>query len=271
MGNREAFLVERRASAIKGREETYLRGGRGEALLLVHGGWGGAELHWSKVLSPLARHFDVIAPDLPGFCQLESAGPKSVADYADWLAALMTELGVAHAWVVGNSFGASVAASFASRFSARCLGLVMVNGFPMPRTPGPLLWLGERAPGRALLRRIVRHQAFSPRRVAEAFYDPRNVPPQLLASLGASQNAPLERMVDAFVLGGEVVSLASMRVLLLWGEDDHLKASRREAAMEIADRIERARLVFIPRAGHCPQLEQPDAFVRALCTFAGHG
>ena len=37
-------------------------GGEGEMILLVHGGWGGAEMHWSRVWEPLARRFRVIAP-----------------------------------------------------------------------------------------------------------------------------------------------------------------------------------------------------------------
>ena len=40
--------------------------GVGRPLLLVHGG-AGSHHHWDRVLAPLARHFEVHAPDLPGF------------------------------------------------------------------------------------------------------------------------------------------------------------------------------------------------------------
>lgn len=257
--------------AVDGREAVVFRGGRGEAMLLVHGGWGGAAMHWSKVLDPLARHFQVIAPELPGFDTLASDGPRSIDEYADWLARLLEAVGVERAYVVGNSFGASLAAAFASRHRARCLGVVFVNGFPMPKTPPPLARLGRFAPSRALLRAFIRRSAFSSARLAEAFYDPRNVPSRLLALVQQRNSPPLERMVEAFLRGGSDVSLTSLPLLLVWGEDDHLAGSRREVALSLAKRYPRARLVLVPRAGHCPQLEEPAAFVEALRSFTGHG
>lgn len=42
-------------------------GGEGpRTVLLLHGGWMGAALHWSGVWDRLAQRARVVAPDLPG-------------------------------------------------------------------------------------------------------------------------------------------------------------------------------------------------------------
>ncbi len=55
--------------------------------------------------------------------------------------------------------------------------------------------------------------------------------------------------------------------LILWGKDDRIIAPA--YAKEFADRIARAQIALIDRAGHLPQLEQPDATARATLGFLG--
>jgi len=40
-----------------------------------------------------------------------------------------------------------------------------------------------------------------------------------------------------------------------------------DLARELAERIEGARFVLLPGCGHCPPLEQPDAFLAAVAPF----
>jgi pimeloyl-ACP methyl ester carboxylesterase len=259
--------VTESAVEVRGRPARVFRGGRGPALLLIHGGWGGAAAHWEPVFAPLAAHFDVVAPDLPGFDDPAPAGPRSVDDYADWLVALLDALGVERAACVGNSFGASVAWSLAARHPARCDALVLVNGFPMPRTPPLLRRLGAFAAARALLARYIARDAFSLRALAAAFVDPAHVPAAVRAVLAAAHPAPLARMVDAFLLGGSEPPPPRARTLLLWGASDGLRASRAATAERLHRENAGSRLELIADAGHLPQRERPDAFVAALRQF----
>ena len=257
------------AIEVRGRQARFFRGGRGPAVLLVHGGWGSAERHWEPVFARLAETFEVIAPDLPGFEDGVSDGPHSVDDYADWLIALLDVLGVAHVACVGNSFGASVAWSFACRYPLRCDALVLVNGFPMPHTPLPLRLLGDFAPARALLRRRVARGAYTLDALTEAFFDPSEAPASLRRMLASPYPEQLNRMVDAMILGGSTTELPHTPTLLLWGADDHLKQSRRSVAEKLHREIPGSTLVLIPEAGHLPQRERPADFVAALRAFLG--
>lgn len=260
--------VSRQQVSIGGRGRPVFRGGAGTTLVLIHGGWGGAALHYSRVFEALAETFDVVAPELPGFLESDARVPRSVDDDADWIAALLDSLGVQKAIVVGNSFGASVALAFASRHRARCLGVVVVNGFAMPETPAWLAFLGRARFGRALLRAFIERTAFRPARILEAFHDPRNVPPELSASIAAGARAQVDRLVDTFLLGGSPLELEGMPTEILWGADDHLRDSRVEVAHRVARELGAPSPKTLAGAGHCPQLEQPEAFVREIRAFA---
>src|SRR5947207_4632753 len=53
--------------------------GRGEPLVLLHGGTG-SWLHWVRNIEPLARDFRVLVPDLPGSGESTSPPPPISAD-----------------------------------------------------------------------------------------------------------------------------------------------------------------------------------------------
>ena len=65
------------------------------------------------------------------------------------------------------------------------------------------------------------------------------------------------------------LSAIQVPTLLLWGTDDRLippSVGRRMAA-----ELPRAAFVFVPRAGHAPPEEQPDAVNHLLLTFLKEG
>jgi magnesium chelatase accessory protein len=83
--------------------------GRGPVLLLVHG--TAASTHsWRDLLPLLARHFTVVAPDLPGhgFTSVPPAHRLTLPGMARALAALVGALDVAPALAVGHSAGAAI-------------------------------------------------------------------------------------------------------------------------------------------------------------------
>jgi pimeloyl-ACP methyl ester carboxylesterase len=234
-------------------------------LVLVHGGLAGAEMHWSSVWDRLSGSYRVIAPELPGLGWVEPEGLPSVAAYASWLMALLDALGVERAWWVGNSFGASVAASVAGRFPERTRGVAMVNGFAMPATPR---WLARFATGRlarvvmgTVVRAIYREAS-----LRRAFANPAHVPATLTAAMG-NWPAIIPRYVE-ILIAGDGPPAPRVPPLLLFGAADRLPGTRRRNAEALAKRLPGAQLVLLEGAGHFPQVEQPDAFVRALEDWA---
>ena len=147
----------------------YRRSGSGEPLVLLHP-LGSSRQAWDPVAPALARHFDVIAVDLPGFG--ESAplpGEPSPAALAAAVAGLLDELGVTTPHVAGNSLGGWVAMELARRRLLASVTLLSPAGLWRGSTPyycrislratrwlarhatGPVCWLVRFRPGRVLV------------------------------------------------------------------------------------------------------------------------
>lgn len=104
-----------------------IRRGTGAPVLLLHG-WGLSGDLWKRALDGLADSFDLIAPDFPGFGATEPPPiPWSVSDYMDWTLALMDELGIQRASVIGHSFGGRVAIKLAALYPERVEKLVLTD------------------------------------------------------------------------------------------------------------------------------------------------
>jgi len=125
---------------------------------------------------------------------------------------------------------------------------------------GPLRWLVDG---------ISRRNAYSSSALRRAFAEPDAIPAEL--SELARQRRPRQLKVtgDIVLAGDEPVPPPSVRTLLLWGADDHLMGTSAKTAERLARSLPQAELVLIPRAGHLPQVERPEEFVRALVAFAG--
>lgn len=89
-------------------------GGAGIPLVLVHGSWG-SHHNWDPVVPGLAEHFRVVSYDRRGHSDSELLPGQGhfSEDVAD-LAALIEQLSLAPAWVVGNSSGAVITLKLAA-------------------------------------------------------------------------------------------------------------------------------------------------------------
>lgn len=100
-------------------------------LLLLPGGGGATSVSWYAQAAELARTRRVYAPDLIGAPGLSvpvaDRHPRTVADLAAWLDALMDGLGVAGAEVGGHSYGAWIALHHALRSPARVRRLFLLD------------------------------------------------------------------------------------------------------------------------------------------------
>jgi pimeloyl-ACP methyl ester carboxylesterase len=116
----------------------YELNGIGEVpLVLVHGSWD-SHNDWGLVVPRLADSFRVLTYDRRGHSKSERpTGQGSVREDVADLAALIEHLGLVPAWVVGNSFGASItlrlagevpnsseASSDTSRRYSRCSAMI---------------------------------------------------------------------------------------------------------------------------------------------------
>jgi pimeloyl-ACP methyl ester carboxylesterase len=116
----------------------YLRKGQGPALLLLHGIPTSSYL-WRDVIDPLAKTFDVLAPDLLGYGDSDKRldADLSIAAQARYMVAFMESLGVHQAAVVGHDIGGGVAQLMAVDEPDRVARLILIdsiadNNWPIP-------------------------------------------------------------------------------------------------------------------------------------------
>lgn len=115
------------ASREGGGSTRYIRQGRGETVVLIHG-VGMCRVVWAPQIAALARDYDVIAYDMLGHggSSLPPADAR-LSDYSDQLLGLMDGLAIGRAHVIGHSMGALIALEFALAHPDRVLGVAALN------------------------------------------------------------------------------------------------------------------------------------------------
>ena len=119
-----------------------LRGGEGEPLLFLHAAGGAGT--WLEFHRLLARGFDVVAPDHPGFGGSdEFAEVEAMDDLVYHYLDVMDQLGLDRPHVVGASFGGWIAAELAVAAPHRVGSLVLLGpaGLRLPDHPVADLFL----------------------------------------------------------------------------------------------------------------------------------
>jgi pimeloyl-ACP methyl ester carboxylesterase len=128
--------IASKTANVAGLKLHYLSGGRGPAVILLHG-YTQTSRMWRPVIPLLAEKFTVIVPDLPGIG--DSAIPKDGLDMktaAIRIHALAKSLDVEKARVVGHDIGLMVAYAYAAQFPNETEKLVLMDAF----LPGVAGW-----------------------------------------------------------------------------------------------------------------------------------
>src|SRR5262245_12340722 len=124
----------------------YLTAGHGPSVVLLHG-YAETSRMWRPLIPRLAANFTVVAPDLPGIGG--SAIPNNGLDMthaASRVHALVKQLGLGKAAVVGHDIGLMVAYAYAAQFPEDVDRLVLMDAF-LPGVEGweaiynnPTIW-----------------------------------------------------------------------------------------------------------------------------------
>ena len=252
----------------------------GVPIVWIHG-LAGSWQNWLENLPYFARTRRCVALDLPGFgASPMPEQPISIAGYARTVDALLRELGIPHAAVVGNSMGGFVGAEIAISFPTWVSRLVLVSAagitaeharfgrlVPLLRNADRVakLAVGVVAPSSDDLARRPRSRQAMLRYVA-AHPDRLPVPlvaeqlrgtgkPGFFDALATLTSYPLRDRLDKI----------TAPTLVVWGAADRLVPVR--DAWEFGRLIDRARVVVYEDTGHVPMLERPDAFNALVAEF----
>jgi pimeloyl-ACP methyl ester carboxylesterase len=213
-------------------------------------------------MEALAGTFTVVAWDAPG-CGGSADPPDgfSLGDYADALAGLLTELGIARAHVLGLSFGGGLAIELYRRHPDLPQSMILVGAYAGWAGSLPQEVVTER------VRRMEEEATRPPSEWAESYLPGFFATPvdqelldEVLAIMLDARPTGTVPMLHAFAEADlrNVLPTIAIPTLLLYGELDA------RAPLDIAETLHAgitgSQLVVIPGVGHVCNIEAADAF-----------
>jgi 3-oxoadipate enol-lactonase len=222
---------------------------------------------FDRIVPELARQFQVVVADLPGFGRSEpfAGGLDAIADR---MAGLVRGLaGEGRAIVLGNGYGGFVALQMAIRHPGLARRLLLADCGARFSEPGrqALRNMAAAAASGGLvsisdiaMRRLFApgFQAANPELVAErraAF---------LRTDLATFRQACL--ILAELDLTGELHKAATPALVLVGDEDE---ATPPPMSVALIEGLPQARLAILPGCAHVPQLQAPDLFLKAVAGF----
>lgn len=263
-------LAARHDAVVDGRRVTWRRFGRGDPLVLLHGGHG-SWLHWVRNLAAWSARQALWVPDMPGYGDSDDAAGGGLDDLVGPLSASLDGLVGAGTPLVlaGFSFGGVVAATWAARRpTVSHLVLLGPGGHGGPRRPrGALRPWRELVPHSPPWRETMRHNLLMHMLHHEASVDELALQVHGRACLATrfqskalSRAAGLRSAIEAF--GGPV--------LQVWGAQD-ITAFPADAAAALASPHPRSEVHVIEDAGHWVHYEQADAVNARVADWLSSG
>ena len=268
-------VMTRQYCHIGARTMAYLDSAPGSTLrtyMLLHAFPLGAGM-WEPQTRAIPEGWRLITLDLRGFGGStdsdDSAGALSMDDYAADVVDLLGELNVARAVIGGLSMGGYAAFALLRRAPALVEALILADTRAGEDTPEGranrrnMLALVDREGSSGVAREMIPKLLGRTSRETDTSLEPvlRRMIKQHSAS--AIRGAILRMMhrPDSMPLLSDI----QVPTLVIVGDEDELTPVAESERMAAA--IPGARLVVISSAGHLPNLEQPDAFNRAVDTF----
>ncbi|HTH98859.1 MAG TPA: alpha/beta hydrolase [Stellaceae bacterium] len=263
---------------VDGLRTHYLEAGSGPTVVLLHSGEFGAcaELSWEFNIEALARHFHVLAPDWLGFGQ--SAKVFSFEDM--WLMRarhtrhFLDALCIGKAHFIGNSMAGGVLLTIAAMaeplFPIDRMIVVSGGGYAPENEFRKTLNTYDGT--REHMKRIVEAMFINPKiRADEAYIDRRF---RLSQEPGAWQCTAAARFKSPWG-GGKAqrrpddYGAIKVPTLIVAGAQDTLREPGYPQALQ--KDVPGSELVVFPEAGHCAQIDEPEAFNRVAIEFLGRG
>ena len=249
---------------------------RGVPLVLVHGSWD-SHHDWDAIMPGLTNAFQVLRYDRRGHSQSERpSGQGSIREDVADLAALIEHLKLVPAWVVGNSFGASIALRLAGEHPGLLQGVVvheppLVSLLAEDPSLEPML---ADVQGRvdSVVERIASgdHAGGTEQFVETVALGPgtwETLPPDYQQVM--IENAPtfLDEAKDPDAPVFELDWIRNFAKPILLTRGDQSPPIFAPVVARLSEALPRADVITFPGAGHVPHATHPEDYGEAIAAF----
>lgn len=268
-----------RFAEVEGIKVHYNEAGKGETIVMLHGGGPGAS-GWGNYqhnLEELSQHYRLLLVDQAGYGKTDKVIPKTEARSelsARLVVGLLDQLGIQKANIVGNSFGGRTAIMIALRYPERLNKLILMgpaggslNLFSPEPTEGMKLlhqFFHEPGPSREKMEKLVTAFLYDASLGTDEMIDSRYnvaVEPETRKFYEHFLSKPDSREPQ---LWRELEKIGHP-TLLVWGRDD--RTNPYEGGLFMLKRMRDVRLHIISQCGHWVQFEKCREFNKLLRSF----
>ncbi|NHU46996.1 alpha/beta fold hydrolase [Rhodococcus opacus] len=273
--------LNERVLRVNGKDIFVADTGTGPPVVLLHGGGPGASgvSNYSRNIEPLAQHFRVLVPDMPGYGRSAKGvdGSDPFGYLADHIRGMLDVLGIDRAHLVGNSYGGACALRLALDTPHRVDKLVLMGpggvgttrGLPTAGLKSLLGYYGGDGPSLDKLRTFIHtYLVYDGDAVPDSLIQTRyesSIDPEVVA------NPPLQRPSSPrtlwrmdFTRDPRLARLATP-TLVMWGRDD--KVNKPRGAAMLGRRMPNADVLLTANTGHWVQWERADFFNAVTTAF----
>ena len=255
--------------SVNGIETFVATGGRDfdssqPTVVLLHGA-GFDHTTWALHSRWFAHHgHNVLAPDLPGHGRSPGAPLRTIADMADWIAALLDAAGAAKARLIGHSMGSLIALETAARHPARVSALSLI-GTAATMSVGPDLLKAAEANDHDAVNMVsiwgLGYQAELGGSLAPGLwmhYGAQRVLEQSRPGVLFNDLSACNTYQNALAAAAKI----SVPTTIILGERDMMTPAK--AGKALAAALPNSRTVMLRGAGHMMMVERPDELLAAL-------
>lgn len=276
-----ANTVTERTVRVNGKDIFVAEAGTGSPVVLLHGGGPGASgvSNYSRNIEPLAQHFRVIVPDMPGYGRSAKGvdGSDPFGYLADHIRGMLNELGIDRAHLVGNSYGGSCALRLALDTPHRVDKLVLMGpggvgttrGLPTAGLKSLLGYYGGDGPSLDKLRTFIRtYLVYDGDAVPESLIESRyesSIDPEVVANPPLQRPAGLGTLWRMDFTRDPRLAKLETPTLVIWGRDD--KVNKPSGATMLGERMPNADVLLTANTGHWVQWERADFFNAVTTAF----
>jgi pimeloyl-ACP methyl ester carboxylesterase len=255
----------------------------GEPVVLLH---GFPEFHYSWRLQGPAladAGFRVIAPDQRGYNRTDKTPPYDIDTLSQDVADLQDALGITRSHIVGHDWGGVVSYAFAARFPQRVNRLVILN------VPHPDAYLDSVPKCVKQVAKSWYVYAFQLPDLPERGFERNNyeIAEKTFSTVKHMSPEDIERYKEAYRQPGAIsamigwyralaqriaknkgranIGTIAAPTLVIWGEND--VALEKCTNETLAHYAPNSKIVYLPKASHWAQLDEPEIVNRLLLEF----
>ena len=269
---KKAGLVQKNV-VVNGMNIQYLEGGSGDPLVLIHG-FSANKDNWTRIAKFLTPHFNVIAPDLPGFGESDKdpGGKYTIKDQAVFLKQFINEIGIKSFHIGGNSMGGNIAGQYAALYQEDLKSLFLIApGGVVSSKPSELAQIIKKEEPNPL---IARNAGEYEKKLDFVFVKKPFIPSPIKGFLvkEAIKNQDINKKIFELIkdanLNEPMESLLKnieVKTFILWGSAD--RVLHPSGAKILGSIMKNSTVTVLNGVGHVPMIESPEKTAKLYLEF----